>query len=179
MPTRIPTFYFTTNRMYGHPDLPGVVQPSPMFRQGEDVRLQVQLLVDGRPLSLADYGLTFLAKKSVSATNTMIRQPIVSIAVNGVCQVVIPARTTAGMRPGLYYFAFEAVKHGTGEVHQVMEGQFDLELGVLSPNPTVVEGELTADGDSVAADSRRHPPELTVPRTPEVMHGPGSAVRFF
>ena len=173
MPTRLPDNYFTTNPMYGAVPSEGAVMPSPTVYQGEDAQFLTRLLVDGTPVSLNDYSLTFVVKKSETACNTMIRDQVTSGAdgyPEGFYQLSVQASKTSRLRPGTYYFAVVGVQKPSGRTLIIQRGTFNIELSAASPNPNLAipDGELTADTDSQSSDSMIYPAESTDPRTPDI-----------
>lgn len=174
MPIRLPDHSFTSTQMFGYIPSVGALMPGPTFSQGEDVFFTIYLVVDGAPLSSNDYRLDFIMKKSESANNEMYRSPVEKApeGVEGYFQVCIPGRISTYLRPGTYYFVFEAVHKSTRRTVIVQKGTFNIVLTAASANPnlTIQDGELTTTISTEyghAADTRTTT-EITEPVSPDI-----------
>lgn len=174
MHTRLPSHTFVSEPLFAQVnwELPGNNLPT-TFYQGGTVQLDVMLAAEGKPLTLDDFLLLFVLKKSEYASNTLYRQDVVEKVADkpeGYFRVTIPSVVTNRLKPGVYYFAFQATQKGTGAVYPAYRGTFSLELSAASPNPNldVTDGEPTADGPLASPDETVSPAETTGPGTPDI-----------
>ena len=167
---RLPDHSFTSNPMFGVISQVGAVQPSPSYSQGEDIAFSVQLNLDDAPLDLNNYKLVVAVKKSLDGENTMYRQQVTQQGPVGYASVLIPAASSALLRPGTYYFSFLATSKLTGRKTVVMTGTFNVELSAVSPSPKMIpqDGELTADTEVYTPTSQISVAEDTGPDTPDI-----------
>lgn len=173
MHTRVPSFTFTNEQLFGlsNWEIPPAQQT--VFYQGSTITLDFMLAINDKPLGLFDNHLLFLLKKSGDATNVLFRQAItekVADKPDGYYRVTIPDEVTFNLRPGVYYFAVQATQKATGGIYPPFTGTFSLELSAASPNPNlgVTDGEPTADGVLNSPGEKLSPAEITGPNTPDI-----------
>jgi len=174
MHTRLPSFTFVRDPVYAQTEWSFTPPATTPHYQGSDIVLPMFLLdADNEPITLGDYRLTFVVKKSEMAENVIFQQDITTHPANkpaGVYEVTIPATISSRLPAGVYYFVVQAAHKTTGRIMPPFRGCFSLELSAASPNPKlgIQDGEPTAIGPGGTADELRVPAEITGPNTPDI-----------
>jgi hypothetical protein len=175
MHTRYPSHTFTSVSLFAQTDWNLTDQPAlpTVFYQGSTIQLDVMLEVNGQPLEPSTHQLDFVLKKSTNAENILFRTEITERPENtnpGFISVKLPKAVSDRLRPGVYYYAFQATEKASQRVFPPYTGTFSLELSAASPAPNlgIVDGEPTALGEGGTADELLTPAENTGPHTPDI-----------
>lgn len=172
---RLPDAFYAGRELPDLTPADGVKVMSPVFYQGEDVRLDIHLSKAGLPLKAAEHEVVATVKKSRSAANVLWRASrrsgLEEGPAPGFYRFLMPAAVSSRFLPGTYYIDFLAVERSGTESQNLTfvaaSGTFHIELSVSSPAPKLAGGHSELVGYDLETGVRTVKITSTEPTLPK------------